>query len=482
MISYLLYTISIIIIFISKAVAQDSNYWSQQFGSRAALLGGAMVAGTRDVSEMYYNPGALSLLLKSVRSITANAYKIENIQMADGAGKGVELVSTRLSIFPQFVAGSRRFSKDAQIWLGYGILTRNQNNVRAHIRTEFMTDILKNIAGNELYIGTFEYQATLNEVWLPQCLSYRLNPNLGIGITQFIAYRNQTQRVSANAQAIPLAQQTPPLPIAGHTDASDIIAHNFSLIWKFGIAHRGSRWRWGACLTLPAVNVFSNFQLLLHESLYNLGDYLPEPIYGDFLMSFRSKQLKSQIKTPLSISAGITYKGEKETIYMVSAEYFARILPYPVLRKSVNPFIYTENPEVNTGRISQFQAFAVAKPIFNIAFGIEDPLNEKIVGMIGFRTDFNNLKGTIDQLSAYAINRSQTDLYHLSGGVSYHKNKTDITVGFNFSYGLNKRARQLVNITEPEATRFLFGELQNTARTTVRSVTLIFGFIQYLNL
>jgi len=39
--------------------AQDSHFWTRQYGSRSALLGGAVVGGVRDSSAAYYNPGGL---------------------------------------------------------------------------------------------------------------------------------------------------------------------------------------------------------------------------------------------------------------------------------------------------------------------------------------------------------------------------------------------------------------------------------------
>ena len=43
------------------AAAQDSHYWTEQFGNRAYLLSGAVVGDPADLSAVYYNPGGLSL-------------------------------------------------------------------------------------------------------------------------------------------------------------------------------------------------------------------------------------------------------------------------------------------------------------------------------------------------------------------------------------------------------------------------------------
>ncbi|AYB30037.1 hypothetical protein D4L85_05345 [Chryseolinea soli] len=43
-------------------MAQDTHYWTQQFGTHAALLSGSSVAASDDNSVVYYNPAAMSFL------------------------------------------------------------------------------------------------------------------------------------------------------------------------------------------------------------------------------------------------------------------------------------------------------------------------------------------------------------------------------------------------------------------------------------
>lgn len=36
--------------------AQDLHYWTNQFGTRSSLLGGAVVGGIKDNTAIFYNP------------------------------------------------------------------------------------------------------------------------------------------------------------------------------------------------------------------------------------------------------------------------------------------------------------------------------------------------------------------------------------------------------------------------------------------
>ena len=45
----------------SRVAAQDSQYWSIQYGPVGQLVGGQVIGGVPDRSATFYNPGALAL-------------------------------------------------------------------------------------------------------------------------------------------------------------------------------------------------------------------------------------------------------------------------------------------------------------------------------------------------------------------------------------------------------------------------------------
>ena len=65
------------VLLVIPLTAQDYHYWTQQFGSRPALMGGAVVGGVRDNSAVYYNPGALAQMDSLTVSVSANAYQLD---------------------------------------------------------------------------------------------------------------------------------------------------------------------------------------------------------------------------------------------------------------------------------------------------------------------------------------------------------------------------------------------------------------------
>ena len=45
----------------APALAQDTHYWSIQYGPVGQLVGGQLIGGVNDLSATFYNPGALAL-------------------------------------------------------------------------------------------------------------------------------------------------------------------------------------------------------------------------------------------------------------------------------------------------------------------------------------------------------------------------------------------------------------------------------------
>ena len=70
----------------SPALAQDAQYWTYQFGTRATLLGGAVIGSVLDISATYYNPGALALIEDPELVATSRVFEISNISI-DGTGE-----------------------------------------------------------------------------------------------------------------------------------------------------------------------------------------------------------------------------------------------------------------------------------------------------------------------------------------------------------------------------------------------------------
>ena len=96
-----------------SAAGQDSHYWTSQFGNRARLLSGAVIGGVRDLSAVYYNPGALVLKDSPDLLLSGNVFAYSRLTASDALGPGRDLLSTRFSLRPSLFAGEIRIDAEA---------------------------------------------------------------------------------------------------------------------------------------------------------------------------------------------------------------------------------------------------------------------------------------------------------------------------------------------------------------------------------
>ena len=59
------FIIFVLMIVCGTGFAQDNHYWTNQYGTKSNLLGGAVVGKVLDLSSTYYNPGWLAFIEKT---------------------------------------------------------------------------------------------------------------------------------------------------------------------------------------------------------------------------------------------------------------------------------------------------------------------------------------------------------------------------------------------------------------------------------
>lgn len=89
----------------TSAFAQDSNYWSTAYGTRAQLLGGVVTGSSGDISSVYYNPGALALAPGSEFLLAGYAFQFQRVSVVNGSGPRRDLVTSVIKTVPSLIAG-----------------------------------------------------------------------------------------------------------------------------------------------------------------------------------------------------------------------------------------------------------------------------------------------------------------------------------------------------------------------------------------
>ncbi len=462
--------------------AQDTHYWTNQYGARASFLGGAVIAGLDDNSSVYYNPANLAFIKQSTVSLNTSVYKYEDIFMGNGGGTNVDLKSQRISLYQQMVSGL--LTKDPQKrWrMGFNILARQNVNIDMNQRHEGEYDLLSSNVGNEYYIGNLELRNNVGETWGCLGIGIKINKHFSVGLTTILTYRSHkhtffysARAMSGNAgtviQGIPISVATNSFYLHSRTN---IIGG----LLKAGFHGRFGKWRFGLNLSSPTVTFWGESRVHREDLQTNLPSIGPGTI--DKVRTDEQQNLKSVYKYPLSVGAGITYSYESGLIGF-SAEYFMKVPEYRMIESE--PSRISIYDSIRTDFLSMYHG---ADQVINFALGWEQQLLEKIKLHIGMRTDFSYVR-TNSRLTKglLTITSAPVDLWHFSAGVSWRRKQSLMSVGVKYTYGhLDEGFRQLINFTEPliQAPWFLFGERSNSAYMNIHAVTLMIGYTYYFAL
>jgi hypothetical protein len=439
--------------------AQVDHYWSQQFGAVSTLTGGAMIAGVRDNSASFYNPGGLAYIEFPNLSVDGNIYKLDKIKLSDGGGTGINLNSAQMSIFPSILAGMISYVKVPGLKLSWSILTKNYNNVLMSTRYA-KEGSTPSITGSDQYLGELDYVNQLNEQWFGLCLSYRLLKNLGIGITNFGTYRGETSSITNNSREVLLEGTNASMSQSNSTQTMKYVT--VGTLFKVGIDWELKHWRFGLTVTTPSILLYGNGSTRREDSYYST---FPAGTSGQqpYMIRAENKSADAKYRHPWSFGLGVEFRTEKTRIAF-SAEYFLAIKSYNIMSPDANPMIYPaslkDSAQMQT-TIGHYLYYSTAsKPVLNAGIGLDQMLGKSFSLLLGARTDFSSYTPTEDA-RVMTHGTGQWDLYYVSTGLSYHRPKQIITLGFTYGFSLHKHIDPIAIITpgsSPEVRSGVFAQ------------------------
>jgi len=184
-----------------SAAAQDSQWWTNQYGNRARLLGGAVIGSSRDLSSVYYNPGGLALVDQPDALLTGYVFELDNIKYTDVLLEDTELSSTRFDAVAGLIAGQLPLNFLGDSRLAYSYLTRHNLEYRFNEGGTISGDSLADFEGIETVSAAITYETRLREYWGGLTWSSPFLDDYGFGISLFVANRSQRLRYQTNLTA-----------------------------------------------------------------------------------------------------------------------------------------------------------------------------------------------------------------------------------------------------------------------------------------
>lgn len=420
---------------------QDAHYWTDQLGNRAQLLGGAVIGSDENLSSVFYNPGRIGRGVDPELIITGNIFEFEKVSLKEEEPPNREVDNLRFRGLPSLFAGEV-YGK----WLGsnrlaYSFFTRLSSNFSS---TERFGDAF---APGDFTFDFFEDEvqidSSLTESWAGLTWARAVGTRQGVGVSTFVAVRNDSSRIASVRQAI---FETGDLGIAYANQ--DLDYYNWRLLWKAGYSTEFSGWRLGATLTTPSLSLFGSGSVNLDDSLVTTID---PPPFDDRIVSNSQTDLPTEYKSPMSVGLGASRDLGSHSIHL-ALEWFDSVSPYTVV--DAEPF---EDQE--TGEVREFDIVHSLDSVTNFALGYEKRFDNGTRAYGSFRSDFSAAPDRGE--SNLAI--TDWDLWHLGGGVSFAIGKTNMTLGAVYAFGSSEPSPLTIDREDPVTLGF-------------RRLTFIIGF------
>jgi hypothetical protein len=424
------------------ARAQDAHYWTDQYGPRASLLGGAVIGSIDDVSGTFYNPGSLALAESLPFALSTSIYEYENTVLEDGAGRGVDLATTHTGVRPSMVAGtitSGLFGSDV---LAYSVLTRNSTSSDVGVQLIASGADIPSGLDLEHLAGVARIESTASDLWAGLSYSHAFSSSFAAGFTWYGAQRSQDRRREGIATSI-ATDGTPSVAI-------DMGGGSYSTVRtlaKFGGYFVSGSFSAGLTVTTPSVHITGSGEFGLNDVIITADTTI--------LVAHVQTDLDAEYKSPLSVGLGFGWQ-IGDTRLHASGEWFDGIDPYLVMEGE--EFV-AQVPAV-VGSVDVVQEVG---DVFNWAVGLSYPLTELMSAYGSFASD---KAAVTDDIERADLSIQAFDLYSAFLGTEFVVTRARVTLGAGYAWG-NHPADRIAD---------LIGDEEVMPQYVYHRLSLLFGF------
>lgn len=394
----------------AAASAQDSHYWTLQFGNRARLLGGSVIGSATDLSAVYYNPGFIAWIDEPELLLSGTVFQHTRIKIPDALGPGGDLDNGRFSLSPSLFAGEIRTEALGDNRVAYAVLTRQESEFRINERAN-LTDLFQAELPEVSFASAgAELDTRLSEFWIGGSWSRKVSDRLSIGASPFFVIRNHRLRTQALTQVLGQGD------LGGiAVTARDFNYQHWRMLAKIGIATQLESWEVGATVTTPSWGLFGSGTTGFDRSTVVSGT--AAEINSDF-----QEDVSSSYHSPFSIGFGAARAFGRSRVHF-GAEWFDGVSARNILEPE--PFQAPDGSEIRNDVVYELD------PVFNVAVGVENRRQNDLQLYASFRTDFSAAPAD----SASNATTSTYDLYHFAGGATFKVAESEFTLGAIYAFG-----------------------------------------------
>lgn len=444
--AFALLTLAALVALAAPALAQDTHYWSIQYGPVGQLVGGQLIGGVDDLSATFYNPGALALRNESSYLLSTESFQWESLSTTPMPGLQVfDASSSSFGAAPSLLAGVLPDWLGKDTHLAWSFLTRQRLDLRLGQR---VTDSLPSPYVRSAAESYFDQDA--DEAWAGLTVSHAVTDSVGLGLTWYGVYRGQRLRNELNVEGIGPGGRA--LSASG---VSDFEYAHYRTLAKLGFAWHGRVWKAGLSVTTPSLGAFGSGKEAYTVSLAGVDanqDGVPD---APTLATETAEDLPSHYKSSWAVGAGASRLFGATRVY-ASTEWYAPVARFAVL----------DLPEGSPAAARLTQELG---SVLNAGVGVEHAFSPEWSAYGAFHTDFSASVGSARANVAV----SDWDIYHLSGGVSFGIHENRFTLGA--AWGTGGKDRALESAIPPESVPG--AGLGSTVKIHYSKVTFLLGFV-----
>ncbi|KPJ83692.1 MAG: hypothetical protein AMS19_03450 [Gemmatimonas sp. SG8_23] len=401
----------------TPVVAQDSHYWSEQYGTRSALLGGAMIGSVRDLSAVYYNPGALALYRDAGFLLSARVYRASNFTLENAAGEGSDLGSSSTRPIATFLATPLEFGFLGDHVLVYSVLTRQQMGLDISSYQITQDDVF-DTPGPEDIAGAYNGSTALRETWTGLAWAYPLTENLGIGAAPYLAIRSHEIRSELLLQAATSAND-----VAIATRLRSRRYKHYRFLTKLGLTYERGDVSLGVNATTPSISLLGD-----GRAVYNGSAASTDPdsliVETPLLVSNVQSDLSSEFESGWAVGAGLGWTLGGTRVHL-SGEWFEGRDRFTVV--DAEDFV----PQTGGDPVDNDATFESVS-ILNWGVGIEQDVGSTRV-YLNLSTD--NSAAADRAVEINDVTFTKYDLLRFGGGASFRLGRADIMLGLGWARG-----------------------------------------------
>jgi hypothetical protein len=417
----------------SSARAQDSHYWNLFYGTYPTLLGGTVTGSPSDLAGSYYNPGFRPANKTGELLLAAQLYQYERLTLEGNAGTRLPLSGSSIAVSPSLIAGNFPGMDTASTdRFTYSLLARQHANFDIEGRITTGGTSKADANSSELILNQ-----NLSEYWAGFTWTRQFNPTWSAGVTNYIAFRSQTQRLSLSVRQYD--DTTSATSALSYTNLLDY--YHVRLLWKLGVGYREERFSAGATVTTPSLSLLGSGEYYLDQGLEG---YPPTPT---FFAASSQKDLTPTYRSSWAVGAGLAYTFDDVKVYL-SAEWYAPVSRYNILDTKDFVAASSGNP-VSAAVVQEL------RPVFNYGAGVEVFPGQPWSFLASFVTDQSAVDPNVENTTSF----STWDLYHIAGGGIATFGRYRLTLGGAITIGSGK-ARTLTELAG------LIGETTGLVKST----------------